>query len=115
MDDRAKQYVRSARSVVEYVDELVETLRRFRQAVKTQAMRIESGTSAVDALESVNASTIRQELADALGHFEALRYQMRLAFIALALEEGSSQGDVARALGVSRQLVSRIAGDIDVV
>jgi len=98
---------------VQCIDELVGTLRRFKNAVSTQARRIGTGTPAVAALESVNASTIRQEVADALDHLDALRHQMRVAFIALAVEEGASMSDVARTLGVSRQLVSRIARDID--
>jgi hypothetical protein len=115
MDDRGKQYLRSADGVVTCIDELLGSLRRFKKAVSSQARRIEAGMPAVDALESVNATTIRQELVDAFDNFETLRHQMRVALIALALEEEASLSDVARALGVSRQLVSRIARDIDMV
>jgi hypothetical protein len=44
----------------------------------------------------------------ALKDFEAARHRVRLAMFSLAKEQGSSFSDMARALGISRQLGSRL-------
>jgi hypothetical protein len=113
MRDGSRQFRRRADDLIEATDRLRDAVVTFKKAFTMQARRIERGTPAVEALESVNASAVRQELASALEEFETLRYKVRVAFIALALDEGSSMSEIARALGVSRQLVSRVAADIE--
>lgn len=48
-------------------------------------------------------------MTSAIEEFEAARHTVRLGLIAVAQEEGSNLSDVARTLGVSRQLTSRLA------
>jgi hypothetical protein len=113
MRDRTKEFRRRADDLVEATDRLRDAFLRFKKSFMTQTRRMESGTPAVEALESVNASVVRQELASAVEEFETSRYKVRLAFIAVALDQGANMSEIARALGVSRQLVSRMAADID--
>lgn len=113
MGDQAKQFYQRADDLVGATDRLRDTIVQFKKAFASQRRRMASGTPAVEALEAVNASVVRQELADAMEEFQTARQLVRAAFIAVALEEGSSLSDVARALGVSRQLVSRLAADND--
>jgi len=65
----------------------------------------------VTALQDFKGPERRSEVTDALGEFEAARHQVRLAMFALAKEQGSSFSDLARALGISRQLASRLAAE----
>ena len=112
MSKKVNEFAGRAERVIECTEQVRTALLGFKRAVARQSKLIGSGTPAVTALEDVNAAGIRQNLTDALAEFEALRYQMRVACIAVALDDGASLSDVARALGVSRQLVSRIAADI---
>lgn len=113
MTDKVKHYVRRADDVIESIEQVRTALLRFKKAVVRESRLMEAGTPAVEALEAVDASTVRQGLVDALDELEAVRHEMRVAFIAVASAEGSSLSDVARALGVSRQLVARLAKEID--
>lgn len=115
MVDRGRQFHHESDGLLEAIDQLREALVGFKKAFAAQCRRMERGTSGVEAMESVNAAGVRQQLADAMDEFEAARYRTRLAFITLALDEGASLSDVARAMGVSRQLVSRLARDIGAV
>lgn len=112
MAEKVQQFVRRADDVINSTEQVRGVLLRFKKAIVRQSRLMESGTPAVEALEAVNASVLRQELVDALDEFEAHRQQMRVAFIGVALEDSANLSDVARALGVSRQLVSRLAADI---
>ena len=55
----------------------------------------------------------RQELNEALEDFESLRHQVRVTFLTLAQEQGTSISEAGRMLGISRQLASRVAAEAD--
>ena len=66
----------------------------------------------MDALERIGADSLRPEVSDALALLESTRHTGRVGIFALALEEGSTLSDVARAFNFSRQLASRLAAKV---
>lgn len=48
-------------------------------------------------------------MTEAIEDFEAARHQLRLALMVVGSGEGASISDVARVLGISRQLGARLA------
>jgi D-serine deaminase-like pyridoxal phosphate-dependent protein len=58
-------------------------------------------------LPEVRADKRRSALTESIKEFELARHQTRLVLVAMAVDEGMSIADVARAWGVSRQLASR--------
>jgi hypothetical protein len=58
-------------------------------------------------LPGVRADTWRPTLTEAIKGFEVVRHRSRLLLVAMAIDEGMSIAEVARAWGVSRQLASR--------
>jgi len=66
--------------------------------------------------ESVEASgkcaaELRSSTNELLDDYALARHQMRAAFMLPSLQEGMSIGDVARTLGISRQLASRLVSE----
>ncbi len=61
------------------------------------------GSTIAECLESQRSAKRRRETTDAFGEFERLRHDARLAMINLAVSEGMSKSDIARAWGISRQ------------
>jgi hypothetical protein len=55
-----------------------------------------------------NAAELRRSTNDLLNDFELARHEMRAAFILPSVDGGMSIGEIGRALGVSRQLASRL-------
>ncbi len=54
------------------------------------------------------AAEVRKDSQDLLAAYEQARHVMRAAFILPAMDEGMSIADIGRALGVSRQMASRL-------
>ena len=63
----------------------------------------------VDALVETRAGQARVNLNKALDNMESARKEVRAAMTDVAIEDGANLSQLARALGVSRQLVSRLA------
>jgi hypothetical protein len=55
-----------------------------------------------------NPAELRQSSHDLFSEYEHCRHEMRAAFLLPSLDEGMSIGDIGRALGISRQLASRL-------
>ena len=92
---------------------LREQLVHYERETKKMIKRIESGERAVLAGVGTDVASLRRQVTESMQQFEAARHRLRLAFMALAREEGDSISEVARVLGVSRQLASRLAGEAD--
>jgi len=73
--------------------------------------KLQNGVAISGAVEEVgaNASDLRQTATEYLSRYEQCRHEMRLTFVKAALDEGLSIGEVARKVGVSRQLMARFA------
>ena len=95
----------------EAAEHLRAVLLRYNKASAGVAALIDQGAHLVTALQDLKGPERRSEVTYALGEFEAARHKVRLAMFALATEQGSSFSDLARALGISRQLASRLAAE----
>jgi len=99
-------------NTAEAIDRLSLVLKEFKKAIENLAKLTEEGEPGIIALGHLNAPLRRRTITEALGEFEDSRHQMRVALFDLCQEEGASASDIGRALGISRQLASRIASQI---
>lgn len=77
------------------------------------AKLIESGVPVLEAFMMLDAPIRRRSVTESLKELQAARHQVRLALFALGLEEGSSMSEIGRALGMTRQQASRLAGEAE--
>jgi ABC-type phosphate transport system auxiliary subunit len=113
MPSKSKQLVDQLSELCRVEERLRRILLRYNKLNSKLSNLVERDIHIVTALESLHGPMRRSELTDALDEFEAARHRVRLAMFALAKEQGSSHSDVARALGISRQLASRLAAESD--
>lgn len=111
MSANTRSVVREGKRLVDSTEELRDILRRYRGVTTTMITRVENGTLMFDAIQQAYGSIVRPELTDALEEFEAARHRARLAMFRLGIEQGSSISEIGRALGISRQLASRLAAE----
>ena len=97
--------------LMESTEALHNVMLRYHEVCRSLAARIEAGVSAIEAFEGAGGLGLRQEITEDLGAFETARHDVRVALFAVAIEEGTSISDVGRALGISRQLASRLASE----
>ncbi len=73
--------------------------------------KLEAGVPIPECVDAVGerASDLRQSAAEALVNYENRRHEMRRMFIEASVASGRSLGEIARDLGVSRQLVQRLS------
>jgi len=92
------------------IDELRVALEQFNETTQHGLAFLRGGEmSLVESLTATRAGTARERLNKALDHLETARREVRVAMSDVAVEEGASLSELARALGVSRQLLSRLA------
>jgi uncharacterized protein YdbL (DUF1318 family) len=102
------------------LEEFLEVSKAFRAVVARNERaaakligQLKRPGSVIDAFTAIEGAMDRpREMAEAADEFEAARRAARQAILALAKAEGVSFSEVARQLGVSRQLVSRMAADV---
>jgi hypothetical protein len=96
--------------LVEANDRLCDVLVRQRALMAKAATNIETAGLTVGGLLSRDAAKLRGELTNALDEFERTRHMVRLSlFAVLGLDQGETVAEIARTLGISRQLASRLA------
>ena len=103
--------MRDKLALVEASKDLRRVLLRYEKTSAEIAARVERGESGTDALKTAQGPLRRREVTDAVEKFEAARHRVRLAMFVLAGEEGVSASELARQLGISRQLASRLANE----
>jgi transposase-like protein len=113
MSTKRKNLADGVSTTVETIDRLRQVLSDFKQAIVKLAKLTEGGEPGVSALGNLNAPLRRRTVTEAMEEFEVARHQMRVALFALCLEEGASTSEIGRALGISRQLASRLALEIE--
>src|SRR5271165_5593727 len=109
MSAKSDQLTERLRAFSGTVERLRAVLQRFDRASLKLATRIDDGANLVVALDHLDGRVRRAEVTEAIEEFESVRHQVRLAMFDLAKEQGISLAEVARALGISRQLASRQA------
>jgi len=72
---------------------------------------IEGGDSAAAVLLGTDASASRHEFAAAMAAFEVSRRRLRVAVLRLGQKEGEGVADLAKALGISRQLAYKLLAE----
>jgi DNA-directed RNA polymerase specialized sigma24 family protein len=72
------------------------------------ALRAEVPVSKAVEAAGASAARLRQDSKDVFAAYEHSRHVMRAAFILSSVAEGMSISDIGRALGVSRQMASRL-------
>jgi hypothetical protein len=90
-------------------------LLRYQRAVTRVADHVSAGEEVVQATRAANLADRRRELKDRMDDFESVRRQVRLSLFALGIEEGSSLSEIGRGLGISKQLASRLASELQQV
>jgi hypothetical protein len=107
---KSKRLERRIAELGEANDHLRAVLIRHKNAMVLNAKRIESGEW-TDAAANAGVPGIRSEVTEAMDNFEKARHQVRLAFFDLGTDQGKSIAEMGRALGISRQLASRLAAE----
>lgn len=76
--------------------------------------KLHSGVPVSNAAEAVgvSASDLRRSALEHLEEYERRRHEVQLTFIGAAMDQGVSIAEIGRRLGVSRQLISRLAKEI---
>jgi len=88
-----------------------EQLRLARSAYEAGMATLRKGGSVQEALAAGDATHMRAAVTEAMAEFEAARKASRVSLIRADIAEGSPITSVARAWGVSHQLVSRYVHD----
>jgi DNA invertase Pin-like site-specific DNA recombinase len=109
MTKKSKALVQRIAELDEANEHLRTALLRHKQGLAQAAKRAEAARWSVEAVQAGGAPEIRNEVTQAIDAFEAARHQVRLAMFALGIETGASISEIARSLGISRQLGSKLA------
>jgi hypothetical protein len=91
--------------------DLRSVMQRFEKTTTRLARRVDGGALVVEAVRDVTGSIRLQELSEAEKAFEVARHRARVAIFALAIEQGTNLSEMGRALGISRQLASRLGAE----
>jgi hypothetical protein len=113
MSRRTNKLLRDVEVLVDATEHLRDVMRVFARVNTSLAKRIGQGDDLVSTLEHLQGSQRRREVTDALEEFESARHRVRLSMFTVAEEQEASISEVARALGISRQLASRLAAEAD--
>lgn len=116
MSDKDADLVELTRDLVAKIERLRDALADYRDGCETLLQAAEKGRQPGSTMERVallKFSEKREHVNTAIREFETARRVARVGLIAVAQEEGSNLSSVARTLGVSRQLASRLAAMTD--
>lgn len=111
MSRKQDSLVRLTRELIDCTEQLRAALLEYRRTCEKLVEIAEAppARSTVERLERVKLGEKRERVTSAITAFEAARRKARIGLLAVAEEEGSNLSEVARTLGVSRQLASRLA------
>ena len=111
MSKKQDALIRLTRELIESTEQLRAALLDYRRTCE-KLVKIAEGPparSTIERLEKVKLGEKREQVTTSIAAFEAARRKARIGLLAVAEEEGSNLSEVARSLGVSRQLASRLA------
>jgi predicted ribosome quality control (RQC) complex YloA/Tae2 family protein len=109
---KRRRLERSIREVIESSEELREKLRHYEHTAQMIARHLEKGDGVIAAARGP-FRVDRRQVTEGIEEFESARHELRLALMAAGREEGASMSDVGRVLGISRQLASRLAAEVE--
>jgi hypothetical protein len=109
--------LRQIATLVSAADDLQRALTSYKRGLTRLAKLIEGGLTIPEALKALEArgggGGRPREIPEVLARFETARNNLRVSAVSLATNEGMSGSALARRLGVSRQLISRISTGAD--
>lgn len=111
MANEARRLVREMDGLIEQIDRTRSVLQRYKNVSAQVARRVDQGQVLADALEQLKGPIRRREVTEAMEELEGARHRVRLAMFSLAEAQGTSISELARQLGFSRQLASRLAAE----
>jgi hypothetical protein len=111
MTDKSMQLARALSHMDQCNRDLRSVMQRFEKTTTKLARRVDRGALVVEAVREVTGSVRLQELHEAEKAFEVARHRARVAIFALAIEQGTNLSEMGRALGISRQLSSRLGAE----
>jgi len=113
MPDRSKELIGQTRDLIESIKQLRDALLDYQVGCERLLTRETDrrARSTMKRIELVRFADKRERLTTAFAEFDAARRRARVGLISVAEEEGTNLSEVARTLGVSRQLLSRLANE----
>jgi hypothetical protein len=93
------------------IEELSGVLNELDDAVGVLGRGIERGAPIIEALEEVGGTLTLPAMLHTFDDFHAARQDLRVALLVIARREGTTAGELARTLGISRQLAYRLAAE----
>ena len=111
MPRRESSLVRETRHLIEVTDQLRTVLLAYRKACEGMVRSGAPGQPAADTIQSMERLKVREHreaLNEVMAEFEAARHRVRVELVVAAQDEGRNLSDVAKAMGVSRQLTSKL-------
>lgn len=110
--ERARRRLEAALAdLVDVNAELSDALARYSARSARLAELVVAGEPLVGALEAVGGASVRSDVNVVAERQVAARHEVRVAMCVLALAQGHNLSELARALGISRQLASRLAAE----
>jgi len=105
--------IRAIEETMEASVALRNHLRRTEQVGRKMVAALQQGAAISETVEAAGEcpAELRHSTRDFLADYESSRHRMREHFMLASLDEGLSIGGVARKLGVSRQLASRLVNE----
>ena len=104
--------IHETRKLIDATDELRAALLAYRKVCDVLVRTGTPGQPSSDtiaAMERLKVREHREAVSEAMADFETARQRVRIELVTAAQDEGRNLSDVARTLGVSRQLTSRLA------
>lgn len=113
MTEKSRQLAQALSRLDHCNRELRSVMQRFEKTTTRLARRVEGGALVVEAVRDVTGSIRLKELGEAEKAFELARHRARVAIFALAIEQGTNLSEIGRAIGISRQLASRLGAEAE--
>jgi hypothetical protein len=107
------QYFDALDALGEALATLRIALNEGESALQTVRAHVEKQGKASDFVDVLHPAPMRAALGGALTDFERARHRSQRLLFRLLWAEGTSMSDIARAWGISRQLVSRLINEPD--
>lgn len=111
MTEKSRQLAQAFSHLDQCNRELRSVMQRFERTTTKLARKVSGGALVVEATRDVTGTIRLKELGEAEKAFEVARHRARVAIFALAIEQGTNLSEMGRALGISRQLASRLGAE----
>lgn len=108
MDLLREESILSLRELEETVVRMQRQLKILEAALRRTHRLIAGGGMASDVVKIANVAEVRTATSAIMHEIQGARHRAQRAQFQLAAAEGTTMADIARAWGVSRQLVSRM-------